>query len=58
MQNLAAISSQGPLMQNTLHICTKLLVSALSGTELHACTMILPFELALIKEFLESYFNQ
>ena len=48
--SLAAISTQGLFMQSTLQ--------REACTELPACTTRLPSEPALIKEFLESYFNQ
>ena len=49
-QSLAAISAQGPLIQTA--------IQGEACSELPAQTMFLPCEAVLVKEFLESYFNQ
>ena len=55
--SLAAISTQGPLMQSA-HQWEACIELPVSGTELPACAVLLPAEPALVKEFLETYFKQ
>lgn len=55
-QSLAALLKQGPIIQTALQgeACTK---SPAFHTELPAWTLFLPSEPALVKEFLDWYFN-